>query len=111
MKTSLKIVLKKTKLSDGTYPINLRVTINRRSKFYKTPYSTAPKFWNAKVGEFTSKFPNFLQANRILSTLKQDASKVLDLMIEQEKEFTLEVFDSLLRPEKVCFNPRYPRVF
>lgn len=101
MKTSLKIVLKKTKLSDGTYPINLRVTINRRSKFYKTPYSTAPKFWNAKVGEFTSKFANFLQANRILSTLKQDASKVLDLMIEQEKEFTLEVFDSLLRPEKV----------
>lgn len=101
MKASLKIVLKKTQLSDGTYPINLRITIDRKSKFYKTPYSVAPKLWNEKLGEFTSKFPNFLQSNRILNTLKLDASKILDLMIEQEKDFTLEMFDSMFRPEKV----------
>lgn len=101
MKASLKIVLKKTQLSDGTYPINLRITIDRKSKYYKTPYSVAPKLWNEKLGEFTSKFPNFLQSNRILNMLKQEASKILDLMMEQEKNFTLEMFDSLFRPEKV----------
>ena len=100
MKASLKIVLKKTQLSDGTYPINLRITIDRKSKFYKTPYS-AKKLWNEKLGEFTLKFPNFLQSNRILNRLKQEASKILDLMMEQEKEFTLEVFDLMFRPEKV----------
>ena len=69
MKASVKIILKKTMLNDGTFPVNLRITIDRKSKFYKTPYNTLPKFWNDKAGEFTSKFPNHLQCNRILNSL------------------------------------------
>ncbi len=110
MKASVKLILKKTKLSNGTCPVNLRVTINRKSKFYKTPYNSAPKFWNESASEFTSKSPNFLQANRILYKFKQDASKILDLMIEQEQEFNLEIFDSLFRPqeiEKLNFLPYF----
>lgn len=110
MKASLKIILKKTELSDGTYPINLRITINRKSKFYKTPYNVLPKFWNESANEFTSKLPNFLQANRILNKIKQDASKILDLMVEEELEFSLETFDSLFRPqeiEKLNFLPYF----
>ncbi|UMB59995.1 site-specific integrase [Lutibacter sp. A80] len=101
MKASIKIILKKTKLSNGTYPINLRVTISRKSKFYKTPYNVLPKFWNEKTSEFNSKYKNHLQSNRILSSIKQDASKILDTMIEERHEFTLDVFDSLFRPEKI----------
>ncbi|WP_237421383.1 Arm DNA-binding domain-containing protein [Flavobacterium sp. HBTb2-11-1] len=63
MKASIKIILKKTKLKDGTSPINLRITINRKSKFYRTPYNALPKFWDDKGNEFTSKFPNYLQCN------------------------------------------------
>ena len=110
MKASVKLILKKTILSNGTCPINLRVTINRKSKFYKTPYNSAPKFWNESASEFTSKYPNYLQANRILNKIKQDASKVLDLMVEQELEFSLEIFDSLFRPqeiEKLNFLPYF----
>ncbi|MBP1838618.1 site-specific integrase [Formosa algae] len=101
MKASIKIILKKTKLSDGTNPINLRITINRKSKFYKTPYNVLPKFWNEKTSEFTSKYPNYLQSNRILNKIKQDASKILDLMIEKEFEFTIDIFDSLFRPKEI----------
>lgn len=101
MKASLKIILKKTELSDGTYPINLRITVNRKSKFYKTPYNVLPKFWNEKTNEFTNKFPNYLQCNRILSSIKQDASKILNRLIEEEHEYSIEAFDSLFRPEEV----------
>lgn len=110
MKASVKLILKKTILSDGTCPVNLRITINRKSKFYKTPYNSAPKFWNESASEFTSKSPNFLQANRILYKIKQDASKILDLMVEEELEFSLETFDSLFRPqeiEKLNFLPYF----
>ena len=113
MKASLKIILKKTKLSNGTYPINLRVTICRKSKFYKTPYNVLPKFWNEKTSEFSSKYKNHLQSNRILSSIKQDASKILDIMIEDKHEFTLEVFDSLYRPkeiEKLNFIPYFEKL-
>ena len=108
MKASVKLILKKTILSNGTYPINLRITINRKSKFYKTPYDVLPKFWNDKTCELTSKYPNYLQANRILSSIKQDASKVLNVMIENQYEFSTESFDSLFRPveiEKLNFIP------
>src|SRR6187551_2906839 len=101
MKASLKIILKKTELSDGTYPINLRITINRKSKFYKTPYNVLPKFWNNKANEFTSKFPNYLQCNRILNSIKQDASKILNRLIEEEHEYSIEAFDALFRPQEV----------
>jgi integrase/recombinase XerD len=101
MKASLKIILKKTELSNGTYPINLRITINRKSKFYKTPYNVLPKFWNDKASELTSIYPNYLQANRILSTIKKDASKILDKLIEEEYEYSIEAFNSLFRPEEV----------
>ena len=101
MKASVKIILKKTMLNDGTFPINLRITINRKSKFYKTPYNVLPKFWNNKANEFTSKFPNYLQCNRILNSIKQDASKILNIMIEEGHNYSLESFDSLFRPEEV----------
>lgn len=113
MKASIKIILKKTKLSNGTYPINLRITINRKSKFYKTPYNILPKFWNEKTNEFNSKHKNYLQANRILSSLKQDASKILDTINEEKKEFNLDVFDSLFRPkeiEQINFMPYFEKL-
>ena len=101
MKASIKIILKKTKLKDGTSPINLRITINRKSKFYRTPYNALPKFWDDKGNEFTSKFPNYLQCNRILNSIKQDASKILNRLIEEEHDLSIEAFDSLFRPEEV----------
>lgn len=101
MKASVKIILRKSKLNDGSYPVNLRITINRKSKFYKTPYNALPKFWNEKISEFTSKYANFLQCNRIINTIKQDASKILDKMIEEKYEFNLDSFDSLFRPEEI----------
>ena len=42
-----------------------------------------------------------MQCNRILNSIKQDASKILDIMIEENHNFSLESFDSLFRPEEV----------
>lgn len=100
MKASIKIILKKTKLSNGTYPINLRITINRKSKFYKTPYNTLPKFWNEKTSEFNSKHKNYLQSNRVLELIKQQASKTMENIIERGDKLTLETFDSHFRPKE-----------
>ena len=44
--TSIKAVLRKTKLANGRFPISLPVTKNRRSKFFKTPYTVLEKEWN-----------------------------------------------------------------
>jgi len=50
--TSIRAVLRKTKLANDKYPITLRVTKNRRSKYFKTSYNALEIEWNSKIGEF-----------------------------------------------------------
>lgn len=95
MKSSIKIVCKKNALANGKFPIYLRVTIDRKSKFYKTPYSCDLREWNEAIGEFNSKNKNYLQSNRILNQIKDDASLILNELLENKKSFTLIEFDNL----------------
>ena len=95
MNSSIKIVCKKNALADGKFPIYLRITINRKSKFYKTPYSCDLREWNDAKGEFNSKNKNYLQSNRILNQIKDDASKILNELLEEKNTFSLIEFDSL----------------
>ncbi len=94
MNASIKIVSKKNQLADGTYPIYLRIIIDRKTKFYKTPYSCNLNEWNSAEGKFNSKKSNYLQSNRILSKIKDDASKILDELIENDKVISIIEFDN-----------------
>lgn len=67
------------------YPIYLRIIINRKTKFYSTPFECKLSEWNEKTGEFNSKFRNHLTFNKALSKIKNDAT---DVIKELETEFT-----------------------
>ncbi|KAB2853055.1 MAG: hypothetical protein F9K42_01100 [Ignavibacterium sp.] len=40
---SIKTVLKKKKLSTGKYPVYLRITKDRKTIFFRTPYTSLEK--------------------------------------------------------------------
>jgi len=84
-------------LQDGLYPIYLRVTIDRKSKFYSTPYKCTVKEWDRKIGEFNSKFRNHLSFNSSLRTLKDEATDVLEKLAKEQKIVTLIQFDNHYR--------------
>lgn len=84
MSTSVKIICKKNPLSSGLFPIYLRVTINRKSKFYALPFSCKLNEWNKKQGEFNSKFRNQISFNQTLQKVKD---KAYDAISELEKDF------------------------
>ena len=42
---AVKIVLQKVKRANGMYPLRLRVTKDRKSKFFKTIYQASLKTW------------------------------------------------------------------
>ncbi len=106
--TSIRAVLRKTKLANNKYPIALRVTKNRRSKYFRTPYNTLESEWNSKLGEFNKKSDNYIQRNRLLSTFKNRAYKVItDIEIENEY-YTLEDFEKKYR---VNSNPINQNIF
>jgi len=93
MNASVKTVCKKNALKDGLFPIYLRITIDRKSKFYSTPFSCRLIEWNEHTGEFNAKFRNYIVFNKTLRKIKDDASDVIDLLQKEYGIYNLVLFD------------------
>ena len=93
MNTSIKIICKKTPLKNGLFPIYLRITINRKSKFYSTPFICNLCEWDDKQGEFKSKYRNSNQFNKALRKMKDDATDVVIQLEKEYKSYNLILFD------------------
>ncbi|SMG45203.1 site-specific integrase [Arenibacter troitsensis] len=105
---TLKIVLKKKLLSDGTYPVCLRVTKERQCRHYKTPFNAKLDEWIDSTGSFNKRNPNHVQFNRLLVKFKERAYQIItDLEIENP-DYSIQEFDSRYR---VTFNPVSNDVF
>lgn len=106
--TSIKAVLRKTKLANDKFPIALRVTKNRRSKYFKTPYNSQQSAWNSNIGEFNKKSNNYIQNNRLLNIIKNRAYKVITELEIENEYYTLEDFE---RKFRVQTNPISQNIF
>lgn len=105
---SVKIVLRKKILSDKTYPIFLRVTKDRKSKFYKTPFSSKIEEWKSDIGAFSKRKENYIQNNRLLLRFKERAFKILTELEIENPDYTIFDFDNKFR---VILNPLKNDVF
>lgn len=106
--TSIKTVIRKKPLADGRFPVYIRVTKNRQSKYFKTIFSVRPNQWNSSEGCFNSKHENYLQQNRLLLKFKDKALEVLTELKLQQEGFTLDDFEFKYR---VKSNPASQKVF
>lgn len=93
MNSSTKIICKKNALKNGLFPIYLRVTINRKSKFYSTPFSCKLSEWDENQGEFRSKFSNSSSFNKTLRKLKDKAEDVISDLEKEFETYNLVLFD------------------
>lgn len=105
---TVKTVLRKTKLADGRYPISLRVSKDRKSKFFQTVFRAFPNEWNQSTGSFTSKNSNCTQNNRLLLKFKDRALKILTELEIEKTDFTLRDFENRFR---IVSNPVQQNVF
>lgn len=105
---TVKTVLRKTKLADGRYPIALRVSKDRNSKFFQTIFRAFPNEWNQKTGSFTAKNSNSTQDNRLLLKFKDRALKILTELEMDKNDFTLKDFENRFR---IVSNPVQQNVF
>ncbi|MGB6151310.1 MAG: site-specific integrase [Pricia sp.] len=106
--STVNIVLRKKQLSNGKFPICLRVTKNRKSKFFKTIYDAEPNEWNSKVGRFKKNHENYIQDNRLMLKMKSRALKIFTELGIEKEDFTLEDFENSFR---VKTNPIQQNVF
>ncbi len=105
---SIKTVLRKKKLSDGKYPIFLRITKERKSIYFRTPYTSIEREWDSKQGKFNKNAADYLQKNRLLLKF-QDRATIVITTLEQEKGYyTIDEIEKALRIET---NPVYKKVY
>lgn len=106
--SSIKIVLRKKGLSDGTYPICLRIIKDRKTKYFNTIFNSSEREWDAASGCFKKNNPDYIQNNRLLLKIKARALKVYaDLDFEKEY-FNLDDFSRRFR---IDANPENDDVF
>ena len=74
MATTVKLVLRRSKRKrDGTCPVWIRITANRKTRFVSTGIYVAPKYWNANRERVRGSHEVAAALNKKLTTLKTQA--------------------------------------
>ncbi|HTI11425.1 MAG TPA: Arm DNA-binding domain-containing protein, partial [Puia sp.] len=78
---SVKIVLRNEEKADGTYPLAIRVTKDRKSSFIYLDYSVKPVDWDKKERRVKTSHPSHARLNNYLI---KELAKASDTTLELE---------------------------
>jgi len=92
---------------DGSYPINLRITINRKVKVYSLGISTYPKWWNQYKNLVRAPDPESDQKNKLIQVYKKKAEDIIFHYLVNSKVLTLKEFDRQFRKENFANQSFY----
>jgi integrase/recombinase XerD len=85
MASSIKIVLRKKKTPDGTFPLALRITKDRKSTYTYLGYSLHEHEWDAQSQKVKKNHPNSTRLNNLILKKKAEISdKIIDLQANHE---------------------------
>ncbi len=102
---SIKILLRTSKtLADGTHPIVIRVTVNRKSKFIFTGKTATVSQWDATAGLTNKKHPLHKDLNIYLSQRMLDAQTELLGLERQKKEFSAGTVREIIKDNKTSIT-------
>ncbi|HZK07250.1 MAG TPA: site-specific integrase [Bacteroidales bacterium] len=84
------------KYNDGTSPIYLRLTIDRKTKYYNFPdnFKCAPGQWDKRNNQFNTKFPGYNKSNKRLVKFQKQAQDIVSELNEKNDDagFTFDEF-------------------
>lgn len=83
MPASIRIVLRKRMLSDGTFPLALRITKDRKTSFIHLGKNVKGEHWDNKAQKVKKGHPN---SGKLNSLLLDKLKEYNDLMLDMEKQ-------------------------
>lgn len=97
---SIKIILwKHDKKKDGTFPLALRITQNRKTRYIFTGKYLFEKDWDAAASKVKKSYPNSSRLNNYLLTKLKEANKtLLDLETEDKTISSKQVKSEITSP-------------
>lgn len=96
---SFKTVLRKKKLSTNKYPIYLRITKDRKTIFFRTPFTSLEAEWDKKQGKFNKYAVEYLRKNRLLLKFIDNATSIVTELEQEKSDYTLLDVEKALRIE------------
>ena len=95
---TVKIVLRKKKNQNGTSPLALRITKDRKTSFIHLGYHILEKDWDATTQRVRKSHSNAARLNNILMKKLADASNVVLEIDAQEKELSSNALKRKIKP-------------
>lgn len=92
---NIKIVQRAKALSNGLYPIYLRVTKDRKSKFITLKLSCEKSQWNEQKSEFRKSVKHYQQFNNSLDEIWKRAEKIVSDALGRGDDISLDEFEEL----------------
>lgn|GEM_PF-3225230 len=81
----------------------MRITKERRSIFFRTPYISETKKWDSKQGKFNDKASDYLNKNRFLLKFQDRATTIITQLEQEKTYYTLDDVEKALR---IDTNPK-----
>lgn len=106
--SSIKIVLRKKQRSDGTFPVCLRITKERKTKYFNTLFNCTENEWDSASGCFNKKRKGYMKQNQFLLKVKDRAIDVYTELAKSKDYFSLDEFEKHFREDR---NPANSLVF
>lgn len=101
MNTSVKVVLYKSKkLSNGHYPVMLRITKDRKSKYISTGISCPIDLWDDKLNIPKKSHPLYKEAKLFIGKKKLEAEKIVYDLDNESKNLSAYEIKGKLKREK-----------
>lgn len=98
---SISVVLRKKQNNDGTYPLALRITKNRKSTYIMLGKSIKSSEWDAKGKKVKTCHINSTRLNNFLSKQKAEAqAKLLELELQKSEWSLQQIRDAITQQEK-----------
>lgn len=95
---TIAVVLRKKKKKDGTYPLALRITKNRKSSFIHLDYSIEEKYWDDENNQVRKSHPNSTRLNNYLIQKLAEASDTSLEIETQKKEVSPQTIKRKIKP-------------
>lgn len=92
---TIKITQRAKVLANGEYPIFLRFTKDRKTKFISLKLSCDLSQWNETKSEFRKNYPNYKQMNSVLTEIRNRAEKIISDHLAKGEDIALDEFEGL----------------
>jgi len=82
---SVKIILRKEEKADGTFPLAIRITKNRKSSYVYLDHSIKPDQWDKQAQKVKRTHPSHVRLNNyLLKKLSEASNKTLEAETEKD---------------------------